>query len=65
MKTPEGAPGPAHKYLYEHQDAKSTPHLCKNNSTLPAQCARLKPTTIPYFLAFAVIYFILNNCPVK
>lgn len=40
-------PGPEFKYLYEHQQAKSTFQSCSLTGTLPTAWARSKPTTIP------------------
>src|SRR2546430_10760534 len=63
--TPATAPGPALRYLYEHQAAKSTFQSCKASGTLPIAWARSKPTTIPCFCAAAVIVFISNSWAVK
>src|SRR6059058_4761813 len=37
---PATAPGPAFRYLYEHQTAKSTFHSCNESGTLPMAWAR-------------------------
>src|SRR6476661_10122266 len=46
---PATAPGPAFRYLYEHQTAKSTFQSCNANGTLPIACARSIPTIQPRF----------------
>lgn len=40
-------PGPAFRYLYEHQHAKSMPQSCKRMGTFPMACAQSKPTMQP------------------
>lgn len=40
-------PGPAFRYLYEHQHAKSTSQSCKRMGTFPTACAQSKPTMQP------------------
>src|SRR4030095_16651289 len=62
---PATAPGPALRYLYEHQTAKSTFQSCNESGTLPTACARSKPGMIPYFRAADVIVGMSNNWPVK
>src|SRR5437016_12301027 len=58
---PATAPGPALRYLYEHQTAKSTFQSCNASGTLPAACARSTPTVMPRFCAAFVISGISNN----
>ena len=41
-------PGPALRYLYEHQTAKSTPQSWRLRSTLPMAWAKSHPTRAPY-----------------
>src|SRR5256885_7479093 len=58
---PATAPGPAFRYLYEHQTAKSTFQSCNDTGTLPIAWARSTPTVIPCFCAAAVIVGMSNN----
>lgn len=61
-KRPPIPPGPELRYLYEHQQAKSTSQSWSLRGTLPTACAKSKPTK-QFYIAMSVTkkYYTISN----